>query len=127
LWSWTGNPRRWAPARFLQAKGHKLFDFFLLDEMHEERSDESAQSMAAGKYMACSPKVIGLTGTPAEIERVKTLFGIYSKKVPEGSGGYSVDHSATVLLFDRAGKFVATIAPEEDDPVALAKLERIAG
>jgi hypothetical protein len=63
LWSWTGKPRRWAPARFIQAKGHKLFDFFLLDEMHEERSDESAQSMAAGKYMACSQKIIGLTGT----------------------------------------------------------------
>src|SRR5918994_7799249 len=39
------------------------FDFFLLDEMHEEKSDTSAQSMAAGKLMAISKKIIGLTGT----------------------------------------------------------------
>lgn len=45
----------------------------------------------------------------------------------DGSGGYSVDHSATVLLFDRQGKFTATIAPEEQDGAALAKLKRIAG
>src|SRR3954464_13843844 len=39
------------------------FDYFLLDEMHEEKSDTSAQSMAAGKLMAISKKIIGLTGT----------------------------------------------------------------
>ena len=79
-----------------------------------------------GKYAELfdSP-VTGLTGSPAQIEQAKKQFGIFSQQVPDGSGGYSVDHTATVLLFDRQGKFTATIAPEEQDNAALAKLRRI--
>lgn len=79
-----------------------------------------------GKYAALfdSP-VIGLTGSPAQIGQVKRQFGIYSEKVPDGSGGYSVDHTSTVLLFDGQGGFVATLSPEEADKVALDKLRRI--
>ena len=47
--------------------------------------------------------------------------------MPDQAGGYTVDHTATVLLFDRQGEFVATISAEENDRVALDKLRRIAG
>lgn len=79
-----------------------------------------------GKYAELfdSP-ITGLTGSPAQIEQVKKQFGIYSKKVPDSSGGYSVDHTATVLLFDRNGQFSSTIAPEEGNGPAIAKLKRI--
>ncbi len=70
--------------------------------------------------------VIGLTGSPAQIEQVKKQFAVFSAKAPQDGGEYSVDHTASVFLMDRAGKFVATIAPEESDAVALAKLKRIA-
>ena len=62
---------------------------------------------------------------PRRSTQVKKQFAIFSKKVPDGSGGYSVDHTSTVLLFDRGGKFTGTIAPEEQDGPALAKLKRI--
>ncbi len=79
-----------------------------------------------GKYAELfNSPVIGLTGTPAQITQVKKHFGIYSRKVPDQSGSYSVDHTATVLLFDRNGRFSGTIAPEESDTAALAKLGRI--
>ena len=79
-----------------------------------------------GKYAELfDTPIIGLTGSPAQIEQAKKQFGIFSKKVPDGSGDYSVDHTSTVLLFDRKGDFVATIAPEEQDSAALAKLKRI--
>ena len=79
-----------------------------------------------GKYAELfDTPVIGLTGSPAQIEQVKKQFGIFSKKVPDRSGDYSVDHTSSVLLFDRKGGFVATIAPEELDSAALAKLRRI--
>ena len=68
--------------------------------------------------------VIGLTGSPAEISKVKKQFGIFSEKVG-GGDDYTVDHTATVLLFDRDGQFQSTIAPDETDPAALAKLERL--
>lgn len=70
--------------------------------------------------------IVALTGTPAEIVAVTKSFGIYSKRVIQPGGGYTIDHTATALLFDRAGKFVATIAPDEGDTAALAKLRRIA-
>lgn len=70
--------------------------------------------------------VIGLTGSPAQIERVKKQYGIFSAKVAQPGGDYSVDHTATVFLMDRTGKFVATLAPDEGDSVALDKIKRIA-
>lgn len=70
--------------------------------------------------------VVGLTGTPAQVEQVKKQFGIYSRKVEQPGGGYSVDHTAAVILLDRSGQFVATLSPEEGDMVALEKLKRIA-
>ena len=69
--------------------------------------------------------VIGLTGTPAQIEQVKKQFGIYSRKVEQPGGSYSVDHTATVILLDRNGQFSATLSPEEGNQVALDKLKRI--
>jgi protein SCO1 len=79
-----------------------------------------------GKYTQLfdSP-VIGLTGSPAQIAQVKKQFGIFSQKVPQPGGGYSVDHTATVLLFTGNGQFAGTIAPDESDDAALAKLRRL--
>ena len=71
--------------------------------------------------------VIGLTGTPAQVEQVKKAYAVFSAKAPGAGGAYSVDHTATVFLMNRAGQFVATLAPEESDAVALAKLRRITG
>lgn len=70
--------------------------------------------------------VIGLTGSPAQIEQVKKQYAVFSAKAPQAGGDYSVDHTASVFLMDRTGQFVATLAPEESDTVALAKLNRIA-
>jgi protein SCO1/2 len=79
-----------------------------------------------GSYAdAFASPIIGLTGSPAQIDQVKKQFGIFSQKVAAEGGDYSVDHTATVLLFDRNGKFVATIAPDEQDGPALDKLRRI--
>jgi protein SCO1/2 len=80
-----------------------------------------------GYAKAFGSPIVGLTGSPAQIDRVKKQFGIYSQKVADGDGGYTVDHTATVLLFGKDGKFDSTIAHEEQDPPALAKLERLAG
>jgi protein SCO1/2 len=79
-----------------------------------------------GKYAQLfNSPIIGLTGSPAQVEQVKKLFGIFSKKVEQPGGDYSVNHTSTVLLFDRRGGFGGTISPEEQDGAALAKLKRI--
>ena len=79
-----------------------------------------------GTFLSLFPQpVVGLTGSPEQIAQVKKQFGIFSEKVPDDTGGYLVDHTASVLLFDRQGKFVSTISPEEGEAPALDKLKRI--
>jgi protein SCO1/2 len=79
-----------------------------------------------GRYTALfDTPVIGLTGSATQIEQVKKQFGVFSQKVEQPGSEYSVDHTAATFLFGPDGKFVATIAPDEGDAAALAKLKRI--
>jgi len=81
-----------------------------------------------GKYAELfDTPVIGLTGSQAQVDQVKKQYAVFSAKAPQPGGDYSVDHTASVFVMDRAGKFVSTIAPEESDSVALAKLKRVTG
>ena len=47
--------------------------------------------------------IIGLTGSPAQIDQVKKQYGIYAEKVPNAPMGQQMMHTSTVLLFDRNG------------------------
>jgi protein SCO1/2 len=83
---------------------------------------------AVGSYAKLfNSPIIGLTGTRAQVDQVAKQHAVYEAKVPDSSApdGYTMDHSAAALLFGRDGKFVATIAQEEGDEAALAKLKRI--
>jgi len=52
--------------------------------------------------------------------------GIYFKKVELDTGGYTMDHTASVLLLDRRGEFGGTIAYGESADTAIAKLKNLA-
>ena len=69
--------------------------------------------------------IIGLTGSPAEIDRVKKQYGIYAEPVPHAAMGQSIAHTATVLLFDREGRFVGTISKDEPDNSAVETLKQL--
>ena len=69
--------------------------------------------------------IIGLTGSQTQIDRVKKQFGIYAQPSPHPMAGKEMEHSAVVLLFDRNGKFVTTITPDENDPDALAAIKTL--
>jgi protein SCO1 len=69
--------------------------------------------------------IIGLTGSTAQIDQVKKQFGIYAQAVPNAPMGKQMEHTATVLLFDRHGQLAGTIAPDEPDSDALAQIKRL--
>ena len=71
--------------------------------------------------------VIGLTGTPAEIDAVRRQWGIFAERAAAGGSDYTIDHTATVFVVGADGKVRSTIAPDESDPPALAKLRRVVG
>jgi protein SCO1/2 len=70
--------------------------------------------------------IIGLTGSQAQIDQVKKQYGVYAEPQSHAAMGKEMAHTATVLLFDRNGRFAATIAPDESDASALDKLRRLA-
>jgi protein SCO1/2 len=70
------------------------------------------------------PRMIGLTGTPAEIDVVKKAYRVFARKVPTGTD-YTMDHTATVYLLDAQGQFAGTIGYQEAKETALEKLRRL--
>lgn len=109
--------------RLREELGEQAFDivFVSVDPERDRPRD-------VGKYAELfETPIIGLTGSEAQIAKVKNQFGVYSAKVGDDAENYNVEHTASVFLIDRDGKFVATIAQEEGREPALAKLRRIAG
>jgi len=71
---------------------------------------------------AFDPRFVGLTGTPDQLAAFARNYRIFYEKVPDSSGGYTMNHSAGVFLFGKSGEFQGTIDREETDKVALEKL-----
>jgi len=69
--------------------------------------------------------IIGLTGSQAQIDQIKRQYGIYAQPVPHAAMGKQMEHTATVLLFGRDGRFDSTITPDEADASALQKMKAL--
>ena len=75
---------------------------------------------------AFHPRLIGLTGSDAEIAAVAKAFAIYYRKQdgPAGAGGYLMDHSRQTILFGPTGDPIALIPQDRDSDVIAAELQR---
>ena len=73
---------------------------------------------------AFDPRLIGMTGSAEEIARIARMHRAYYRKVPTPSG-YTMDHTATVFLFDRKGEFFGTLDPTDQDSAKATKLGRL--
>ena len=69
-------------------------------------------------------RIIGLTGSAADIASVARAYHVFYEKVPISSG-YTMNHSATVFLMDRKGALAGTTNHEESDSVQRDKLRRL--
>jgi protein SCO1/2 len=79
-----------------------------------------------GQYASLfNAPIIGLTGSQAQIDQVKKQYGIFAQPSAHPTAGMEMEHTATVLLFDRDGQLAGTIATDETDTAALAKLKRL--
>ena len=65
------------------------------------------------------PSIIGLTGTPEQVDETAKSFAIYKERVedPSAPDGYTMGHTSSILLFDPEGGFVRlfeyTASPED--------------
>ncbi|MEZ5841214.1 MAG: SCO family protein [Hyphomicrobiales bacterium] len=76
---------------------------------------------------AFNPRIIGLTGPRAEVDRIIAGYRVYAKRIELDGGDYTMDHTATVYLMDAKGYFAGTIAYQEKPENAVLKLRRLIG
>jgi protein SCO1/2 len=70
------------------------------------------------------PRIVGATGTQAEIDAVVRAYRAYYRRVPTSSGDYTMDHTAIVYLMDRSGQFIGSFNVERPPEEAARELLR---
>ena len=79
-----------------------------------------------GDYVSfVSDRIVGVTGSQAEIDKLVKDWGAVAEKVPNADGSYLMNHSASVFLVNSKGEFVGTIAYGENTDTALEKIRRL--
>ena len=75
---------------------------------------------------AFHPKLIGLTGSEAEIAAVAKQYAVYYKKQDPAPGaqGYLVDHARQAMLFGPKGEPLALITQDRGADAVVADIER---
>lgn len=76
-------------------------------------------------YVSWAPGIRAATGSREEIDKAIAAFRIYAKKVPLEGGDYTMDHTASVMLFDAQGQFTETIGYQEETTSAADKIRKI--
>lgn len=71
------------------------------------------------------PRIQGFTGTPEAVAKAAKAYRVYYQKVPQDRGGYTIDHSSAVYLFDADGRFVAPIAYQSPPDRAVHQLQAL--
>ena len=60
------------------------------------------------------PRIIGLTGVPAQIAVTAKSFNVFYERRDTDDGGYVYDHTALIYLVDPDGKFARALAGNAD-------------
>ena len=90
----------------LQAVGAELDTVFL--SLDPERD----QPAVLGPYLAhFNPGFRGATGAREEVERLMAGLGLAYIRVPTGGDGYTIDHSAALVLIDPRARVAAYFKP----------------
>jgi len=76
---------------------------------------------------AFTPRLLGLTGTPAEIAAVAKEYHVYYAEHRTGPGpdDYSMDHSSILYLMGPDGRFIAPIRSDETGAEIAADLDKL--
>lgn len=104
----------------LGAGAGRLSGYFVSIDPQRDTPD-----LMAGYVEWVSPRMTGVTGTQAEIDRIVAAWHVYAARVPTSDGDYTMNHTASVFLVDSAGRFVGTIAYGEASDTALQKIRRL--
>jgi protein SCO1/2 len=82
-----------------------------------------------GQYVKLfDERLVGLTGTPAEIAAMARAYRVYYAKArPKGSDTYLMDHSSFSYLVGPDGRFRSLIRPGLTAEAMAADIEKVIG
>ncbi|MCI5078229.1 SCO family protein [Oricola sp.] len=107
----------------LGEQGEALQAFFITVDPERDTPE-----IMKGYAEAFSDRVTGITGDPAEVEKLLAAWHVYYAKIYDADDDtdYTMDHTASVFLLDRDGDFKGTISYGENTATAIEKLKRLA-
>ncbi len=78
-----------------------------------------------GEFAAAfSPRLLGLTGTPAQVDVAAKAFAAYYARGKQTSGGYLMDHSRVAYLMGRKGEPIAMLPVDQTPQAVEAELAK---
>ena len=84
-----------------------------------QRDSVAAMHRFVTRFSNRNARVVGLTGTPDQIDAVERAYHVWAQRIPgrHPHGAYDVAHSAVVYFIDRDG--VTRSVHDDDDPDAV--------
>lgn len=108
----------------IQSLGPKADDFNVLFVSVDPTRD--TPDFLKEYLSAFDPHIIGLTGTPDEVAAVAKSYRVFYEKVPSKDGtDYTMNHTASVYLFDRKGDLVSTLSFQEPEDSRQKKIDNL--
>lgn len=115
MWEMSETLRKAGPA----AKDFRVF-FISVDP------ERDTAELLKTYLSAFDSRIIGIVPDAGELAQVARQHRAFYRKVPTPSG-YTMDHTATIYLFDRKGELFGTFSPSDTEDSRLQKLARLLG
>jgi protein SCO1 len=90
-----------------------------------QRDSVAAMHRFVTRFGSRNARVIGLTGTPDQVDAVERAYHVWAQRIPgrQPHGAYDVAHSAVVYFIDRSGA-IASVHDDDDSDAVLARALR---
>ena len=110
----------WAKLREAGIEKKVAFDFISVDP---ERDTPEQLAKYVGYF---SKDFVAATGTDAELTKLTRALGLVYAREPSANGDYTVDHSASAVIIDPAGRQTGLFRPPFDAAKIAADLQALA-
>ncbi len=106
----------------LGAKAEKITPMFISVDPERDTPEQLAQYVPS-----FHPRLIGLTGTPEEIQAVAKAYRVYYRKVKDekSTAEYTVDHTSIIYLMGPEGEFITHFTHATPVATMVEKLEKV--
>ena len=99
--------------------GRKIQPIFITIDPERDTPEKVGEFAAA-----FHPRLIGLTGTPDQIEATAKAFGAYYTRGQDTPGGYLMDHSRVTYLMGPKGEPISMLPVDKDAAAVSAELAK---